>query len=68
MKTKIWTCKIGEVDAENLPHDADWPMRRAIYEAYKKITGKDPEFIFSGWGGELTPEERSFIVEFGLGK
>lgn len=55
---KIWTCKIGEVDAEKLPCGADLPMRKAIVAAYRQITGEEPEFIFSGWGGELDEGER----------
>jgi len=55
---KIWSCKIGEVDADLLPDGADFPMRMAIAEAYRSITGKEPNFIFSGWGAELTENER----------
>lgn len=55
---KIWSCKIGEVDGSLLPHGSDFPMRQAICEAYKDITGEDPKFIFSGWGAELTESER----------
>lgn len=54
---KIWECKIGEADA--LPEGADAPMRRAVERAYQELTGRDPLFIFSGWGAELTPGERS---------
>ncbi len=54
----IWTCKIGEnVDA--LPPGADSPMRAAVARAYREITGRDPDFIFSGWGGALTEGERA---------
>ncbi len=60
-KLKIWQCKIGE--AENLPYGADSPMREAIIEAYKKITGHEPVFCFSGWGGELTEGERDCVNE-----
>lgn len=57
-KKKIWECKIGEVEAKYLEPGSDSPMRRAIEKAYKELTGQEPEFIFSGWGGELTPGER----------
>lgn len=53
---KIWTCKIGQVPS--IPSGADLPMREAIAKAYREITGVDPEFIFSGWGGELDPFEQ----------
>jgi hypothetical protein len=61
---RTWTCKIGECeDADLLGPDgkylgADWPMRQAIREAYFRVTGKEPQFIFSGWAGELTDRER----------
>jgi hypothetical protein len=58
---KIWSCKIGEVDADLLPDGADFPMRIAIAEAYRRITGKEPNFIFSGWGAELTNPERCVV-------
>lgn len=56
---KIWSCKIGEVDAAKLPAGSDLPMRRAVAQAYREITGEDPTFIFSGWGAELTEPERA---------
>ena len=56
---KIWDCKIGEVDEFSLPDGADYPMRRAIEKAYIEITGQEPDFIFSGWGAELTIGERA---------
>lgn len=57
----IWECKIGEVSRELLPSGADWPMRQAIAEAYCKLTGYKPKFIFSGWGAELTESERDVV-------
>ena len=54
---KIWTCKIGEVEDE-LPPGSDFPMRKAVVEAYCRLTGKEPDFCFSGWAGELDKEER----------
>lgn len=56
---KIWTCKIGEV--ESVQGGSDYPMRRAVEEAYFKITGTYPTFIFSGWGGKLTELERAIV-------
>jgi len=58
---KIWSCKIGETN--DLPHGADLPMRIAIAEAYTRITGKTPDFIFSGWGAELTEAERAVVED-----
>jgi hypothetical protein len=48
---KLWTCKIGETEFDQ--HGMDAPMRRAVRDAYLAITGKEPDFIFSGWAGEL---------------
>lgn len=58
---KIWSCKIGEVDAEKLPEGSDGPMRDAVAKAYKELTGEDDLYIFSGWGAELTEPERAVI-------
>lgn len=58
----IWSCKIG-VDREiNLPMGSDSPMRRAIEEAFCKICGFYPDFIFSGWSADLTESERSIVT------
>lgn len=56
---KIWTCKIGEVEFDQ--HGADAPMREAIRRAYMEVTGQEPKFIFSGWGGELEECERAVV-------
>lgn len=56
----IWTCKIGET-GRALPYGADLPMRRAVEAAYREITGDEPTFLFSGWGGELTDAERAVV-------
>jgi len=53
----IWTCKIGEANVSCLPNGADYPMRQAVERAYYDLTGRWPEFIFSGWGGTLTDSE-----------
>src|SRR6185312_4810720 len=36
----IWTCKIGEVDRDDLCHGADAPMRTAVEMAYRELTGR----------------------------
>lgn len=63
---KIWTCKIGECDESDLLRDgkyygADWPMRRAIQDAYRQVTGREANFTFSGWNGELDEIERDVV-------
>ena len=58
---KIWECKIGEVGDALLPDGADLPLRQAVEEAYRKLTGQESTFCFSGWGGELTESERAAL-------
>ena len=58
---KIWGCKIGECSPSLLPKGADLLMRKAIARAYEDLTGCEPDFIFSGWGGELTEGERAVV-------
>jgi len=53
---KIWKCQIGEV--EEVSNGADYPMRQAVKEAYRRITGKEPKFCFSGWNGKLSKTEK----------
>lgn len=57
----IWECKIGE--AEPLQHPADPIMREAVANAYRKLTGREPDFIFSGWGAKLTEPERAVVED-----
>jgi hypothetical protein len=59
--SKMWYCKIGEVDPAKVPHEADAPMREAVLRAYKELTGEEPVFIFSGWGAELEERERAVV-------
>lgn len=59
MANGIWTCKIGT--ASELPPGADMPMRDAVARAYRELTGRDPEFIFSGWGASLSESERAVV-------
>lgn len=56
---RIWSCKIGGV--VSLPRGADSPMRLAVARAFSELTGSIPEFIFSGWGAELTEPERAVV-------
>ena len=64
MRDAIWECKIGEADREkHLGGGMDLPMRKAVAAAYREITGEDPDFIFSGWGGSLTEGERAVVED-----
>lgn len=61
LKKAIWDCKIGEIDRSKLPDGSDAPMRKAVAEAYHKLTGEWPRFHLSGWGGKLTKIEREVV-------
>ena len=61
MSEKIWTCKIGAKDVRQLPPGSDAPMRKAIEEAFYKLTGKYSDFNFSGWCGRLDKFERNIV-------
>lgn len=61
---KIWDCKIGEVPEELLVDGADHPMRVAVAESYRKLTGQEPNFIFSGWGAKLSEAEEAVVGEY----
>lgn len=56
----VWTCKIGE-DVGELPSGSDWPMRLAVARAYEELTGREPDFLFSGWGGSLDEGELAVV-------
>lgn len=60
MKEDIWFCKIGGTGCE-LPGGADAPMRDAICDAFREVAGVEAQFIFSGWGQELTESERAVV-------
>jgi hypothetical protein len=61
-----WDCKVGEIPREHLherhPH-GDTPMRAAIAKAYLELTGREPDFLFSGWGGKLDEGERAVVED-----
>lgn len=64
---KVWSCKIGEVtagalsDASNGSSGGDRHMRDAVERAYRALLGREPVFVFSGWGAELTEAERAVV-------
>lgn len=60
---RIWECKIGEVDGDELPSGSDGPMRAAVVAAYQRLTGHGPTFTFSGWGGRLTEMQRAVVED-----
>ena len=60
---KVWSCKIGEVADESLPSGADAPMRDAVAKMYRRMTDREPAFIFSGWGADLDESERAVVED-----
>lgn len=44
-----------------MPKGGDFPMRQAVAAAYQDLTGEEPVFLFSGWGAELSEEERAVV-------
>jgi hypothetical protein len=59
----VWTCKIGWADLTDFPNGMDAPMRAAVEHAFLNLIEKEPEFIFSGWGGELTEPELAAVED-----
>src|ERR1700742_5229475 len=57
----IWYCKIGHTASELNPRGADSPMRAAVEKAFARVTGKPPDYIFSGWGQTLTESELAVV-------
>lgn len=65
---RVWYCKIG---GSNTPPGSEWihpfqpysgadvPMRKAVRDSYTNMIGEQPEFIFSGWGSELSIWEKA---------
>lgn len=62
---QIWECKIGVISEEKLVsnHPLDPEMREAVEKAFKKATGLDAQFNFSGWGAELKESELAVIED-----
>lgn len=56
---RVWDCKIGFANGMTLPEAADAPMRQAVEKAFHDLTGRYPDFCFSGWGANLTMGERA---------
>lgn len=63
MNNTIWRCKIGVQGPLLLPAGADYPMRRAVEAEFRRLTGVDPEFTFSGWSAQLTEGELAVVED-----
>ena len=60
---RVWACKaVWGIESE-LPAGADQPMREAVKDAFFKLTGRWPDTLFSGWGGQLTDAELRCVKE-----
>jgi hypothetical protein len=60
---RAWTCKIGIMGNVDLPPGADWPMRKAVEQAFFDLTGKQSDFNFSGWGAKLEDGEYDVVTD-----
>lgn len=61
--TRVWSCKIGFASDGELPDGADRPMREAVRRAFVELTGREPDFAFTGWGAELSETELEVVRE-----
>lgn len=59
----IWSCKIGTMENCIIPKGSDLLMRKAVEQAFKKITGLDCEFNFTGFSAELTESELAVVED-----
>lgn len=50
-----WECKIGlkPGTVTTLPAGCDLPMRKAVEDAFRQMTGLDCDFNFSEWSAKL---------------
>ena len=60
----IWECKIGINEIGELESGSDSPMRDIIRVGFIVVTGREPDFIFSGWNSSLTPIQEEVIEEY----
>lgn len=61
----IWDCTVVDltVNHDDLPHTADWPMRRAVAAAWSGLVGADPQGVASGWGRRYLGEAELAALE-----
>ena len=57
---RFWSCKIGPAPAE-VPPGGDWPLRKAVREAFVAMFGAEARACFSGWGAHLTEPQRAVM-------
>jgi hypothetical protein len=59
----VWQCTIGVLGDHPLPKGADEPMRLAIQRVFREVTGRESEFIFSGWNAVISPVQLAVIED-----
>lgn len=47
---EYWECIIGPVDSSKVPPGGDFPIRAAVWNAFRELTGEEAEDCWSGWG------------------
>jgi hypothetical protein len=62
--SEYWKCIIGPIHRDKLPLGADFPMRRAVEEAFFQVTEEYPARISSGWG--VTQEEADALSKLSI--
>lgn len=55
---QIWWCKIGGRTKVPVEQGGDLHMRLVVIKEFEELTNTKPEYIFSGWNGQLTEEQR----------
>jgi hypothetical protein len=59
----IWTCKMGYANRAELPLGADGDVRKVVEAKFKQMMNRSPEFIFSGWAGQLSEGELAVVED-----
>jgi len=51
MKKRYWLCVIRPTDQDKLPSGSDFPMRVAVQDVFRALTGgHEADDCWSGWG------------------
>lgn len=56
-----WQCLIGVRSPIPVGNWGDVPMRRAVADEFRRVTGHAPDYCFSGWSAQPTPEQWDVI-------
>jgi hypothetical protein len=47
---RYWSCRVGPVQTADLPDRADESLRRAVTAVFRRVVGREPDVLESGWG------------------